>query len=43
MNVLLLQRGTHVLNFRSDHVDQSFLLFATYVVRRTSGTARFSK
>jgi hypothetical protein len=26
---------THVLNLCSDHVDQSFLLFATYVVRRT--------
>ena len=24
MNVLLLQRGTHVLNFRSDHVGSKF-------------------
>ena len=31
MNVPLLQRETHVLNLCSDHVDQSFLLFATYV------------
>ena len=35
MNVPLLQRETHVLNLCSDHVDQSFLLFVTYVVRRT--------